>query len=92
MTQVKYFFNELNAKNFHVLIELYFNIINGIKDFIFSDYKITLIVVGVLIAGTVISFLKRLIPLLIIGGMLILALFSPELIEQAKNMINLIVK
>ena len=53
-----------------------------IREFVFSDPKITVILISLLIIGTIYSFVKRIVPLLILGAVLIIIFLLPELIDK----------
>lgn len=86
MTQFKYFINELSEGNFNVLIDLYVSITSVVKNFIFSDPKITLVFIVFSTFGVIFSFVRRLFLILITGGALVIVLFFPEIAEQASKL------
>ncbi|HFL0199568.1 TPA: hypothetical protein ACGX3B_000780 [Enterococcus faecium] len=77
--------DKLSNGDFRVLIELYLNVTSTVKEFLYSNPQIALVLVAVLIVFAVISFIKKMIPLLIIGAVLILGLYFPEVLDQIKN-------
>ena len=77
--------DKLSNGDFRVLIELYLNVTSTVKEFLYSNPKTSLVLVAVLIVFAVISFIKKMIPLLIIGAVLILGLYFPEVLDQIKN-------
>lgn len=79
--------DKLSNGDFRVLIELYLNVTSTVKEFLYSNPKIALVLVAVLIVFAVISFIKKMIPLLIIGAVLILGLYFPEVLESNKKYI-----
>ncbi|HAQ4033188.1 hypothetical protein ACJK6Q_15705 (plasmid) [Enterococcus faecium] len=85
MTDFKTIMDKLSNGDFRVLIELYLNVTSMVKEFLYSNPKIALFVVAVLIVFAVISFIKKMIPLLIIGAVLVLGLYFPEVLEQIRN-------
>ena len=85
MTDFKTIMDKLSNGDFRVLIELYLNVTSMVKEFLYSNPKIALFVVAVLIVFAVFSFIKKMIPLLIIGAVLVLGLYFPEVLEQIRN-------
>lgn len=79
---VKNIFNNLSSGGFSYLIEIYFNVTSMIREFIYSDPKITVIIISLLIISTIYSFVKRIVPLLILGAVLIVIFLLPELIDK----------
>ncbi|HAQ5843632.1 TPA: hypothetical protein IX096_001557 [Enterococcus faecium] len=77
--------DKLSNGDFRVLIELYLNVTSTVKEFLYSNPKTALVLVAVLIVFAGISFIKKMIPLLIIGAVLILGLYFPEVLDQIKN-------
>ena len=77
--------DKLSNGDFRVLIELYLNVTSTVKEFLYSNPNTALVLVAVLIVFAVISFIKKMIPLLIIGAVLILGLYFPEVLDQIKN-------
>lgn len=61
------------------------NVTSIVKEFLYSNPKIALLIVVVLIVLAAISFIKKMIPLLIIGAVLILGLYFPEVLDQIRN-------
>lgn len=85
MTDFKTIMDKLSNGDFRVLIELYLNVTSIVKEFLYSNPKIALLIVVVLIVLAAISFIKKMIPLLIIGAVLILGLYFPEVLDQIRN-------
>ena len=85
MTDFKTIMDKLSNGDFRVLIELYLNVTSIVKEFLYSNPKIALLIVVVLIVLAAISFIKKMIPLLIIGAVLILGLYLPEVLDQIRN-------
>ncbi|EMW5885857.1 hypothetical protein [Enterococcus sp. HMSC076E04] len=85
MTDFKTIMDKLSNGDFRVLIELYLNVTSMVKEFLYSNPKIALLIVVVLIVLAAISFIKKMIPLLIIGAVLILGLYFPEVLDQIRN-------
>ena len=85
MTDFKTIMDKLSNGDFRVLIELYLNVTSMVKEFLYTNPEIALLIVVVLIVLAAISFIKKMIPLLIIGAVLILGLYFPEVLDQIRN-------